>query len=549
MLNRDKGKTIIREAPVGTSEWQDDETRVVINEEEKKIVLDVGNIQGNIIDGFNKDYQTMVFLRLEDEGLKDLLPFRLWLSQVTPQVATTDEVLAFNALFKQMRKRRGGEGFLKSTWINIAFSHRLLRVLTQGDPKGYDWETLKDDAFEAGMQARAVKELGDPEDPAHPGHPSNWLFGGPHNEADVVLIVASDEPDDLNDCIKALLLHLPKSLAVVTSVEGETLRGDLKGHEHFGFLDGVSQPGIRGRASEDPFDVLTRRHKPKEAPGQGKPGQDLVWPGEFVLGYPGEPVPPLRDHAERRGPELTPEQKLREELEKRPGPSAVPEDHWMADGSFLVVRRLRQEVEKFNAFLEARSRELSSVAPISAHQLGAMLVGRWKSGAPILKAPEKDDADLGAKDLENNDFEFAGDAHGKVCPFAAHIRKTYTRDDSGRADISEEHAQTRRLLRRGIPFTTEKDRGLLFASYQTSIADQFEFIQKSANDPSFKSDGAGHDLIIGQTNAGGSRRRSAKIYWNGEQNVVADEDFVIPTGGGYFFAPSRKTLERFSKGE
>ena len=45
------------------------------------------------------------------------------------------------------------------------------------------------------------------------------------------------------------------------------------------FMDGISQPGIPG---------LTRPSRPGAAPGQGLPGQDLVWPGEFVLGYPGQ---------------------------------------------------------------------------------------------------------------------------------------------------------------------------------------------------------------------------------------------------------------------
>ncbi len=91
---------------------------------------------------------------------------------------------------------------------------------------------------------------------------------------------------------------------------GGVLPGHLKGHEHFGFDDGVSQPGIRGRVSEAPNDVLTARHI---APGQfpaedlyGYPGQDLVWPGEFVIGYPrASPDPLIPGPVERALPAWT----------------------------------------------------------------------------------------------------------------------------------------------------------------------------------------------------------------------------------------------------
>src|SRR5437588_369889 len=65
-------------------------------------------------------------------------------------------------------------------------------------------------------------------------------------------------------------------LKILFVQQGRT-RIDNPGHEHFGFKDGVSQPGIRGIT--DPDDPIAN-------PNQGHPGQDLLWPGEFVLGYP-----------------------------------------------------------------------------------------------------------------------------------------------------------------------------------------------------------------------------------------------------------------------
>src|SRR5438552_6288647 len=79
--------------------------------------LDVDQIQGNILAGFNKDNQTLIFL-----AIREPKKFKLWLRAITPFVATTEEVLQFNRLFKLIRARRKVESrAVLSTWLNIAF--------------------------------------------------------------------------------------------------------------------------------------------------------------------------------------------------------------------------------------------------------------------------------------------------------------------------------------------------------------------------------------------------------------------------------------------
>jgi hypothetical protein len=96
-------------------------------------VLDVELIQGNILAGFNKDNQMLIFLRLDDAA-----EFRSWLAAQVPFIASLKEVLAFNRLSKMLRARRSVDtGSLKATWMNIAFSHAgLLKQNGVPSPQG-----------------------------------------------------------------------------------------------------------------------------------------------------------------------------------------------------------------------------------------------------------------------------------------------------------------------------------------------------------------------------------------------------------------------------
>ncbi len=534
--------------------------------------LAIGNIQGNLI-GFNKDHQMMLFLRIDNVEL-----FRAWLKGFVPFIATADEVLQFKRLFKDLRRRRGVETrALQATWINIAFSFNALEMLSsdaavlkeraQGFPEyvknnpeidKFMAEKFVDRAFRDGLAQRAVSELNDPSDENAEGNPRRWVVGGFNNEAGVVIIVAGDNRDELNAEVAEIEASLQAlqggGAEIFYRQPGATLPGPDRGREHFGFLDGVSQPGLRGQISSNPKDLLTPRQNPAN-PNQGKPGQDLVWPGEFIFGYPRQTRAPIKGNEDQ--------------LNTMPGRDDVEGPVWAADGSFLVIRRLRQDVAALREFIavEALKRQM---AP---ELFAAKLFGRWPSGAPIMRSPVADNPSLGEDEFNNNNFGFhhlPGDRTGAVCPFAAHIRKVNPRED--KEDKEAEHqklnitnTQWHRLLRRGIPFgipydptndQDDGDRGLIFAAYMTTIVDQFEFvIQKWVNEPNFK-DGpldntprSGHDPIIGQAkNEDGSRTRHFALPTLQSDEtiktdiVTTDQEWVIPTGGGYFFAPSIDAL-------
>jgi Dyp-type peroxidase family len=512
-------------------------------------LLDVKNIQGNIVAGFNKDFQTLLFLRIDD-----VPSFKDWLAEFTRLVATAEEVLAFNRLFKRTRERRGYSGSVKASWINIAFTHAALAKLTD------DADDFADASFRSGVVAQSAA-LGDPTSPEAEGHPDRWLVRDGEDGAHVLILVAADTLADLEAEVGRVedLLFSPQGsgASIVFKQAGRTQPGTLAGHEHFGFLDGISQPGLRGRISSSRHDVLTPRQNPDD-PNQGKPGQDLLWPGEFVFGYRGQSAD--RDVTEAGFDSLT----------DGAGHAAVP--RWAADGSYLVFRRLRQDAYAFHSFLHDQAAALG----LTPAGLGARIVGRWASGAPTMREPDADDPSLGGDDRANNHFEFLeatpptrhpsgrdqcsdttfpqspGDPGGDRCPLAAHIRKSYPRDDLRGAET-----QTRRLLRRGIPFGPSSqstpevpaddgvDRGLLFMAYMTSIVGQFEFVTKRwVNAPDFSALNAGLDPIIGQAEAGdGSRERTFEVRVGGAAHrLTARKDWVVPTGGGYFFAPSLHAL-------
>jgi Dyp-type peroxidase family len=511
------------------------------------------DIQGNIIPGFNKDYQHFLFYRIGD--VKRCKAFLEW---IVPYLASMEEVLAFRRIFRSLNLRVGEPiNLLCSTWINIAFSNSAISKLVGQK----DADAFGDQSFRQNLAQRS-SYLGDPTDPKNPGHPSNWLVGGPDKEADIIVIVASDSPallDETCDFINKKAAEAGMDLLCLQ--KGATLPDELRGHEHFGFKDGVSQPGIRGKLSTAPGDYITPRYFNDTDPRRlyfAKPGQLLTWPGQFLLG----------------------EQRQNPDQLFHPAPPAAAFPAWAVKGSYLVVRRLRQDVQAFWAFVA----NVAAQVNMPAEKVASMFVGRWPSGAPIMRSPDADNPALGEDSFANNHFIYddntrpselepipgyggdnfpqaMADVLAKVCPHFAHIRKVNPRDsvsDLGKPDDS----LTRLILRRGIPFgphiigvqkpskeLLETERGLMFLSYGSSIEDQFEFLQQRwANSP-VQPDLGGNDPIIGQNGGSGDRKRFIDFPTaNGPVRISFQEEWVIPTGGGYFFAPTISVVRNVMAG-
>jgi len=94
-------------------------------------VLDVDDIQGNILAGFNKYYQSYLFLRI-----KNVKRAKEWIrKKLAPRLASTSEVLAFNRLYRAAREAHGAEHLpVKAVWINAGFSAvAVAKLVPAGD--------------------------------------------------------------------------------------------------------------------------------------------------------------------------------------------------------------------------------------------------------------------------------------------------------------------------------------------------------------------------------------------------------------------------------
>lgn len=485
------------------------------------------DIQGDILAGLPKRHEHLIFFEIVDKA-----KFKAFLE--TLHLTSLQECLDQRAAIAA-HKAKGVETLIPTPGLNVAFTFEGLKKL---DVVGFPPPPALD-AFRKGMAASQA-DLQDP--PA-----ATWKVLRPSDRLHGVFILTGASHAEVVDTI-SLRLAPPAGNGWSRRHEevGQVRPDPVKGHEHFGYADGVSQPGVRGTVA--PGVPLTPTTGADE--NQGAPGQDLLWPGEFVFGYPGQD--PGAASFDVKGPEKAP---------------PIP---FMKDGAFLVFRRLAQLVPEFNASVKQAAAGIGGGAdPASPDLLGAQLVGRWKSGAPIIKAPTADNFEFAEGTPGANDFEFGDDRAGLTCPWAAHIRKTYPRDDvrhdtnppdEAAIDAAEAFTQTHRMMRRGITFGPEltegealeqhssggaKTRGLLFKCYVTSIEQQFEFVQQQwCNAEDFSQPGSGVDAIIGQSAAVSRPFLGAAPFSQdaAKKPQLSLKGFVHLEGGAYFFAPAIPAL-------
>ena len=253
----------------------------------------------------------------------------------------------------------------------------------------------------------------------------------------------------------------------------------------------------------------------------GLPGSSITTPepaiatvNQFLLGHPGEagvaqpvPVPAALGH----------------------------------NGTYLGVRKVHTDVAAFRRFLADNAPD-----PAGQEQLAAKLLGRWRSGAPLMLAPHADDPELAADRSRVNAFGYADDPRGLVCPLGAHTRRLNPRD-SPLKTLTD--VRIHRLVRFGAVYGPPlpdgslvddgADRGLYFM-FLSARPDTLEFLKGTwIDDGGFIGLGGEHDPVAGRNDAGGTYTIPALPIRRRLQGLSG---FTTTRGGEYAFLPSLTAL-------
>jgi Dyp-type peroxidase family len=372
-------------------------------------------------------------------------------------------------------------------WVTVAFTWNGLRAL------GVDEASLATfpEEFRQGMAARA-ETLGDTGE----NHPDNWMGGlaSPSLHA-IAILFAGDEAERQRCGLEHnKFIAQCRDVEILSSLDLAAVPPFIYAHDHFGYRDRLSQPVIEG-SGEVP------------TPGSGAP----LKPGEFILGYLDEAGPPAN----------------------LPQPEILSRN-----GSYMAYRRLQEHVGRFRDFLRRHAQ-----TPEEQELLAAKLMGRWRSGAPLVLAPDKDDPTLATDLQRNNDFNYKEmDPHGYAVPLGAHARRMNPRDTAA-------NMNRRRMIRRGatygphLPEDTPEDgveRGIAAFVICASLIRQFEFAQNVwTNDRNFHELGNERDPIIGNHDGTLEFKIPKRPI---RKTITGLPAFTTVRGGAYFFLPGIKAL-------
>ncbi|MEP6852736.1 MAG: peroxidase [bacterium] len=311
----------------------------------------------------------------------------------------------------------------------------------------------------------------------------------------------------------AILDLLTEGITVLGEETGRSLvNADGHGIEHFGYVDGRSQPLF---LAED----VTDETNTTDGTNAWNPAFPL---GQLVVADPAAPDPSV---------------------------------HF---GSYLVFRKLEQNVALFKEAEDDLADRLGLVGE-DTERAGAMIIGRFEDGTPLTIQSE-----AGAHEPLMNNFSYDSDAEGSKCPFHAHIRKSNPRGSGGApgggpANLAFERSHI--MARRGQTYGHRSDDpngdlppsarptgdvGLLFMAFNADLGNQFEFTQAAwVNNPNFPFTSptpAGLDPVIGQ---GPRPQTDFPKAWGDPARMTTDQaaQAVTLKGGQYFFMPSLAFLD------
>lgn len=440
----------------------------------------LNDLQGNILKGHGREHSIHLFLQFK-QNKRNLV--KEWIKSFAKTYVKSAKQQASDAV----KYRR--EGISAGVFANLFLSCR-----------GYEYleiESFKiptDQPFRFGMKNEVIREyLGDP-------NVKEWEKGF-QNTIHALVLIADDYIIELLQKVNQITQELRQVAEIVHREDGFILRNeDGNVIEHFGFVDGVSQPLFFKR------DII----------------KDKVNHCDFSKWDPRAPL----------------------NLVLTKDPNGQTEDSY---GSYLVYRKLEQDVKCFRE----DKRYLAQKLNITEDLVGAYIMGRFQDGTPVTES----DIPINADNITNN-FNYNEDQRGTKCPFHAHIRKTNPRGDTARLshlDFDEGLKQEKdhRIVRRAVSYgendvkkEPEKNSGLLFLCFQADIESQYNFIQiRWSNQVNFVNTSVGPDPLIGQPEG----KQQWTLQWGKDgTNEQPFRLWVSMKGGEYFFAPSISFLTNLS---
>lgn len=436
------------------------------------------DLQANVLKGHGREHTSNLFFKFDPASPGAA---RAFLRAVADQVTTAQEQLSENKTFKATGK---SGGLVTLVYLSAAGYQAL----------GAAAKAPTDPSFLAGMKSRQGT-LNDPPVAKWDRHFREQIHA--------MVLLADTTAAKVKKARKALLAGTPAGVVLVGEETGLAWRSKLapgEGIEHFGYVDGRSQPLMLVEDIEKARDLRDGT---------------TIWDPAFPL-----------------------QQVLVSDPAGNPGASF---------GSYFVFRKLDQDVRGFKKAEEALAKALGLQGD-DEERAGAMIVGRFEDGTPVVMQR----AD-GVHNPVPNNFDYRVDPTGAKCPMHGHIRKTNPRGESVKLGATLEQERAHTMARRGITYGVRKKHpnskkltlsqmptknvGLFFMVYQADIGNQFEFTQASwANNPNFVDPQTGIDPVIGQGGAGGQR---CPVGWGGTaanpRKAFDFRGFVTHQGGRVLF--------------
>jgi Dyp-type peroxidase family len=431
------------------------------------------------------------------------------------------------------------------TALQVAFTREGLQAIGLADDllRGFSAEFL------SGMTAQdsRSRRLGD----VGTNSPQSWQWGRPGSVPHALVMIYA-QPGHLDGWKQSVQNGLWSTAFKVIDCLSTS---DLGGREPFGFNDGISQPTLDWK-------------RQRTLHGDQLEYGNLSSLGEFLLGYPNEygkytDRPLLPDDAQSGAVLPFAEDQPRKRDFGR-------------NGSFLVFRQLKQDVQGFWRFLDQQT----SSDPQARQHLGESMVGRRMDGTPLLPTNPHPITGIDAKTAAQNQFTYDSDRNGIRCPFGAHIRRANPRNadlpaSSGLFDRlihmlgfgnasyrNDVIASTRfhRMIRRGREYgprlapdeavaqlRDDAEHGIHFICIAANLLRQFEFVQNSwlMNTKFDALTEQGDPMLGNRAEITGCPFTST--YALPQKNttrarIVGMPQFVTVRGGAYFFLPSIRAL-------